>query len=64
MTHKNNFTQDAEQQQAFEKIQQEIAHTIAPGPLQMEHDVKNILYAAVGERGPTWSLWQRASGET
>ena len=30
----------------------------------MRQDVKNILYTAAGEKGPNWSLWQKASGET
>ena len=42
----------------------EIACALALGPVRMGQDVKNILYAAAGEKGPTWSLWQRASGET
>ncbi|KFP51553.1 hypothetical protein N323_10163, partial [Cathartes aura] len=25
---------------------------------------KNVLYATAGENGPTWSLWQKAPGET
>jgi len=29
----------------------------------MGQDLKYILYTAAGEKGPTWSLWQRASGE-
>ena len=37
---------------------------MALGPVRMEQDIKNILYTAAGEKGPTWSLWQRASGET
>ena len=31
---------------------------------QYGQDLKNILYAAAGERGPTCSLWRRASGES
>ncbi|GAB0209273.1 hypothetical protein GRJ2_003393000 [Grus japonensis] len=27
-------------------------------------DVKNVLYTAARENGPTWSLWQKAPGET
>lgn len=30
----------------------------------MGQDVKNVLYTAAGEKGLTWSLWQRSSGET
>lgn len=37
---------------------------MALGPAWMGQDVKNILYTAAGEKGPTWSLWQRTSGET
>ena len=61
---KNDFTWTHEQQQAFEQIKQEIAHAVALGPVRTEQDVKNILYTAAGEKGPTWSLWQRASEET
>lgn len=41
----------SEQQQAFEQITQ-------------DNDVKNMLYAAAGQSGPTWSFWQKAPGET
>ena len=61
---KNYFMWGPEQQQAFEQIKQEIARAMALGPVWMEQDVKNILYTAAGEKGPTWSLWQRASEET
>ena len=61
---KNDFMWGPEQQQAFEQIKQEIARAVALGPVRMEQDAKNILYTAAGEKGPTWSLWQRASGET
>ncbi|KAK4819235.1 hypothetical protein QYF61_027189 [Mycteria americana] len=27
-------------------------------------DVKNVLYTTAGVNGPTWSLWQKAPGET
>ena len=33
-------------------------------PVRTGQDVKKILYTTAGEKGPTWSLWQRASGET
>lgn len=36
---------------------------MALGPVQMGQDVKNILYTAAGGKGPTRSLWQRASEE-
>lgn len=60
----HNFIWGPDQQQAFEQIKQEMAHAMALEPVQMGQDVKNILNTAAGERGPTWSLWQRASGET
>ena len=50
---KYNFVCGPEQQQAFEQIKQEIARAVAPGPVQMGQDVKNILYTASGEKGPT-----------
>lgn len=62
MWKKNDFTWGPEQQQAFEHIKQEIAHAVALGPVQMGQDVKNILYTAAGEKGPTWRFWQRTSG--
>ncbi|GAB0209828.1 hypothetical protein GRJ2_003448500 [Grus japonensis] len=34
------------------------------GPVRAGPDVKNVLYTAAGENGPTWSLWQKAPGET
>ncbi|XP_048808481.1 uncharacterized protein LOC125696616 [Lagopus muta] len=37
---------------------------VALGPVRVGQGIKNILYTAAGENGPTWSLWQRASGET
>ena len=64
MWKKNNFSWGPKQQQAFEQIKQEIAHAVALGPVRTGQDVKNIIYTAAGEKGPTWSLWQRASGET
>ncbi len=47
---KNNFACDPEQQQAFEQINLEIAHAVALGSVQTGQDVKNILYAAAGQR--------------
>ncbi|KAK4824604.1 hypothetical protein QYF61_016873 [Mycteria americana] len=44
--------------------QWEVVHAVALGPVQAGQDVKNVLYTAVGENGPTWSLWQKAPGET
>ena len=64
MQKKYNFVWGSEQQQAFEKIKQELSCAVALGPVRMGQDVKNILYTAAGEKGPTWSLWPRASGET
>jgi len=53
-----------EQRQAFEQIKREIVHAVALGPVRSEQDVKNVLYTAAGENGPTWSLRQKAPGET
>ena len=64
MWKKYNFVWGPEQQKAFEQIKQEIACAVALGPVRMEQEVKNILYTAAGEKGSTWSLWERASGET
>ncbi|KFV20605.1 hypothetical protein N340_02527, partial [Tauraco erythrolophus] len=60
----NNFEWGPEQKQAFEQIKQEIVHAVALGPVRTGQDVKNVLYTAAGENGPTWSLWQKAPGET
>ncbi|GAB0208768.1 hypothetical protein GRJ2_003342500 [Grus japonensis] len=64
VTWKNNFKWGPEQRQAFEQIKQEIVHAIPVGPVQAGPDVKNVLYTTAGENGPTWSLWQKAPGET
>ncbi|KFV09798.1 hypothetical protein N339_12668, partial [Pterocles gutturalis] len=64
VTRKNSFEWGPEQQQAFEHIKQEIAHAVALGPVRTGPAVQNILYTAAGEHGLTWSLWQKASGET
>ena len=61
---KNDFKWGPEQRQAFEQIKQEIVHAVALGPVRAGQDVKNVLYTAAGENGPTWSLWQKAPGET
>ena len=61
---KNDFRWGPEQQQAFEQIKREIVHAVALGPVRTGPDVKNVLYTAAGENGPTWSLWQKAPGET
>lgn len=61
---KNEFEWGPEQRQAFEQIKQEIVHAVALGPVRTGPDVKNVLYTAAGENGPTWSLWQKEPGET
>ncbi|KFM03733.1 hypothetical protein AS27_15648, partial [Aptenodytes forsteri] len=61
---KNDFKWGPEQRQAFEQIKEEIVHAVALGPVRAGQDVKNVLYTAAGENGPTWSLWQKAPGET
>lgn len=50
---KNDFLWSPEQQQALEQIKQEVIHAVALGPVQTRQDVKNILYTAAGEKGPT-----------
>ena len=52
---KNDFT--FQKHQAFEQIEEDIARAMALGPVWLGQDVKNILYTAAGEKGPTWSLW-------
>ncbi|GAB0206970.1 hypothetical protein GRJ2_003162600 [Grus japonensis] len=64
VTQKNDFKWGPEQRQAFEQIKQEIVHAVALGPVWAGPDVKNVLYTVVRESGPTWSLWQKAPGET
>ncbi|KAF1526119.1 hypothetical protein FQV20_0005926, partial [Eudyptula albosignata] len=61
---KNDFKWDPEQRQAFEQIKEDIVHAVALGLVQAGQDVKNVLYTAAEENGPTWSLWQKAPGET
>ncbi|PKU32236.1 hypothetical protein llap_17459 [Limosa lapponica baueri] len=61
---KNDFKWGPEQQSALEQIKQEIVHAVALGLVWRGQDVKNVLYTAAGENGPTWSLWQRAPGKT
>ncbi|GAB0206206.1 hypothetical protein GRJ2_003086200 [Grus japonensis] len=61
---KNDSKWGPEQRQAFEEIKQEIVHAVALGPVRAGPDVKNVLYTTAGENGPTWSLWQKAPGET
>ncbi|KQK93200.1 hypothetical protein AAES_34690 [Amazona aestiva] len=61
---KNDFKWGPEQQQAFEQIKREIARAVALRPVRTRPDVENVPYAAAGENGPTWSLWQKAPGKT
>ncbi|KFZ48312.1 hypothetical protein N338_01717, partial [Podiceps cristatus] len=61
---KNDFKWGPEQHQAFEQIKEEIVHAVALGPVWAGQDVKNVLYTAAGENGPTWSLCQKAPRET
>ncbi|PKU33081.1 hypothetical protein llap_16618 [Limosa lapponica baueri] len=61
---KNVFKWSPEQRQALEQIKQEIVHAVALRPVQAGQDVKNVLYTAAWENSPTWSLWQKAPGET
>ncbi|KAJ7428917.1 hypothetical protein WISP_00460 [Willisornis vidua] len=61
---KNSFQWGPEQQQAFKQIKQEIAHAVALGPVRTGPDVKNVLYSTAGNKGPSWSLWQKVPGET
>ncbi|KFQ78585.1 hypothetical protein N335_13633, partial [Phaethon lepturus] len=61
---KNYFKWGPEQQQAFEQIKKEIVHAVALGPVWAGQGAKNVLYTAAWENGPTWSLWQKAPGET
>ena len=60
---KYNFAWGPGQHQVFKNIKQEIACAVTLRPVWMGQDVNNILYTAAGEKGPSWSLWQRASGE-
>ncbi|KAF1512329.1 hypothetical protein FQV20_0000740, partial [Eudyptula albosignata] len=61
---RNDFKWGPEQRQAFEQIKEEKVHAVALGPVWAGHDVKNVLYTAAGENGPSWSLWQKAPGKT
>ncbi|KFQ62640.1 hypothetical protein N334_13704, partial [Pelecanus crispus] len=61
---KDDFKWEPDQRQAFEQIKREIVHAVALGPIRAGQDIKNVLYTAAGENGPTWSLWQKAPGET
>lgn len=64
VTQKNDFKRGPEQWQAFEQIKQEIVHAVALWPVWTGQDVKNVLYTAAEENGPTWRLWQKAPGNT
>jgi len=48
----------------LKNIKQEIVHVAAHGPVQSGQDVKNMLYTSARDNGPTWSLWQKAPGES
>ncbi|XP_067999348.1 uncharacterized protein [Melanerpes formicivorus] len=61
---KNDFVWGPEQQVAFDQIKREVVHAMALGPVRTGPEIKNVLYTAAGENGPTWSLWQKAPGET
>ncbi|PKU33003.1 hypothetical protein llap_16693 [Limosa lapponica baueri] len=61
---KNEFVWGPEQRQAFEQMKQEIVHAVAFGQVQRGQATKNVLYTATGDNGPTWSLWNKALGET
>jgi len=61
---KNDFEWGPEQRQAFEQIKWEIVHAVALFPVRSGQDVKNVLYTTAKENGPTWSLWQKAPGQT
>ncbi|RMB88620.1 hypothetical protein DUI87_35008 [Hirundo rustica rustica] len=60
----NDFHWGPEQQQAFARIKQEIAHAMALGPVRTGPEVKNMRYSAAGNHGLSWSLWQKVPGET
>ncbi|GAB0206665.1 hypothetical protein GRJ2_003132100 [Grus japonensis] len=61
---KSDFKWGPEQRQAFEQMKQEIVHAVALGPVRAGPDVKHVLHNAATENGPTWSLRQKAPGET
>lgn len=44
-------------------MNQEIACAVDLGPVWTGSDVQNLLYTAAWDKGPTLSLWQRASGK-
>ena len=49
---------------AFERIKQEIVRAVVLGKVWSGQDIKNVLYTAAGDNGPTWTLWQKAPSET
>jgi len=49
---------------AFEQIKQEIVRAVVLGKVWSGQDIKNVLYTAAGDNGPTWTLWQKAPSET
>ncbi|KQK73995.1 hypothetical protein AAES_160407 [Amazona aestiva] len=61
---KNGFKWGPEQQQAFEQIKREIIRAVVLGPVRTAPDVIIVLYTAARDNCPTWSLWQKAPGET
>ncbi|KFV68316.1 hypothetical protein N307_10822, partial [Dryobates pubescens] len=61
---RNSFHWGPEQQAAFDQIKQEVVQAVGLGPVRDGPDIKNILYTAAGDNGPTWCLWQKAPGET
>ncbi|KFO55762.1 hypothetical protein N302_01137, partial [Corvus brachyrhynchos] len=61
---KNNLFWGPEQQQAFTQIKQEITHAVALVPVRTGPEVKNVPYSAAGNKGLSWSLWQKVPGET
>ena len=61
---KNDFKWGPEHRQAFEQIKRETVRAVALGPVRAGQGLKNMCYTAAGENGPTWSLWQKAPGET
>lgn len=56
MTQKKNYFWWGPEHQAFEQIKQEISHAVALWPIRTGQDVKNVLYTAARENGPSWSL--------
>ncbi|KAK4827198.1 hypothetical protein QYF61_015226 [Mycteria americana] len=61
---KNHFKWSPEQQEVYEQIKQEIVHEVGLVPVWAGQDLKNVLYTAARENAPTWSLWQKAPGES